>query len=293
MAKLLLGKEVNEKLNARITARCEALKARGVNPTLAIVRCGERPDDLSYERGATKRAEALGVAVEKFVLPEDVSKEDLLKVIDGINANDKIHGVLLFRPLPKHLKADQDEICNRLDPRKDVDGMTDGSNAGVFMGKALGFAPCTPAACMEILDHYGIDCTGKKAVVIGRSLVVGKPAAMMLMAKNATVTVCHTRTVDVPAVAREADILISAAGVLNSLTKDYVRPGQIVVDVSINWDPEKVNAKGGKGAIAGDAVFEEVEPIVEAITPVPGGVGAVTTSVLIGHVVEAAERMAE
>ena len=280
MAKLLLGKEVNEKLNARIAAQCEALKARGVQPTLGIVRCGERPDDLSYERGATKRAEALGVAVEKFVLPEDVSKEELLKVIDGINANDKIHGVLLFRPLPKHLKADQDD-------------MTDGSNAGVFMGKALGFAPCTPAACMEILDHYGIDCTGKKAVVIGRSLVVGKPASMMLMAKNATVTVCHTRTVDVPAVAREADILISAAGVLNSLTKDYVRPGQIVVDVSINWDPEKVNAKGGKGAIAGDAVFEEVEPIVEAITPVPGGVGAVTTSVLIGHVVEAAERMAE
>ena len=293
MAKLLLGKEVNEKLNARIAAQCEALKARGVQPTLGIVRCGERPDDLSYERGATKRAEALGVAVEKFLLPEDVSKETLLQTIDAINANDSIHGVLLFRPLPKHLKADEDEICNRLAPQKDVDGMTDGSNAGVFMGKTLGFAPCTPAACMEILDHYGIDCTGKKAVVIGRSLVVGKPAAMMLMAKNATVTVCHTRTVDVPAVAREADILISAAGVLNSLTKDYVRPGQIVVDVSINWDPEKVNAKGGKGAIAGDAVFEEVEPIVEAITPVPGGVGAVTTSVLIGHVVEAAERMAE
>ena len=209
---------------------------------------------------------------------------DLLKVIDDINANDKIHGVLMFRPLPKHLKADQDEICNRLDPRKDVDGMTDGSNAGVFMGKALGFAPCTPAACMEILDHYGIDCTGKKAVVIGRSLVVGKPAAIMLMGKNATVTVCHTRTKDVPAVAREADILVSAAGVLKSLTKDYVRPGQIVIDVSINWD----EAKGG---IAGDAVFDEVEPIVEAITPVPGGVGAVTTSVLIGHVVEAAKRM--
>ena len=283
MAKLLLGKEVNAKLNARIIADCEALKAQGVQPTLAIVRCGERPDDLSYERGATKRAETLGVAVEKFLLPEDVTKEALLQVIDEINANDKIHGVLLFRPLPKHLKADQDEICNRLDPRKDVDGMTDGSNAGVFMGKKLGFAPCTPSACMEILDHYGIDCTGKKAVVIGRSLVVGKPAAMMLMAKNATVTVCHTRTRDVAAVAREADILVSAAGVLKSLTKDYVRPGQIVVDVSINWD----DAKGG---IAGDAVFEEVEPIVDAITPVPGGVGAVTTSVLIGHVVEAAKR---
>ena len=290
MAKLLLAKEVNEKLNARIIADCEALKAQGVQPTLGIVRCGERPDDLSYETGATKRAELLGVAVEKFVLPEDVSKEELLKVIDEINANDKIHGVLMFRPLPKHLKADQDEICNRLDPKKDVDGMTDGSNAGVFMGKQLGFAPCTPSACMEILDHYGIDCTGKKAVVIGRSLVVGKPAAMMLMGKNATVTVCHTRTKDVPSVTREADIVISAAGVLKSLTKDYVRPGQIVVDVSINWDAEKINAKGGKGGIAGDAVFEEVEPIVEAITPVPGGVGAVTTSVLIGHVVEAAKR---
>ena len=286
MAKQLLGQEVNEKLNARIIAECEELKARGVNPTLAIVRCGERPDDLSYEKGATKRAEALGVAVEKFLLPEDVSKEELLRTIDAINANDQIHGVLMFRPLPKHLKADQDEICNRLDPRKDVDGMTNGSNAGVFMGKELGFAPCTPAACMEILDHYGIDCTGKKAVVLGRSLVVGKPAAMMLLAKNATVTVCHTKTRDVAAVAREADILVSAAGVLKSLTKDYVRPGQVVIDVSINWD----EAKGG---IAGDAVYDEVEPIVEAITPVPGGVGAVTTSVLIGHVVEAAKRAAQ
>lgn len=291
MAKLLLGKEVNEKLNARIIAECEALKAQGIQPTLGIIRCGERPDDLSYERGATKRAETLGVAVEKFLLPEDVSKEELLKTIDEINANDKIHGVLMFRPLPKHLKADQDEICNRLDPKKDVDCMTDLSNAGVFEGrKDLGYAPCTPEACMEILDYYGIDCKGKSAVVIGRSLVVGKPAAMMLMGKNATVTVCHTKTVDVAGIARKADILVSAAGVLNSLTKDYVSEGQIVIDVSINWDPEKINSKGGKGAIAGDAVFSEVEPIVGAITPVPGGVGSVTTSVLIGHVVEAAER---
>ena len=283
MAKLLLGKEVNEKLNARIIADCEALKAKGVNPTMAIVRCGERPDDLSYERGATKRADLLGVAVKKFVLPEDVSKEDLLKTIDEINADNSIHGVLMFRPLPKHLKADQDMICNRLDPRKDIDGMTDLSNAGVYMGKQLGFAPCTAEACMTILDHYGIDCTGKKAVVIGRSLVIGKPAAIMLMGKNATVTVCHTRTKDVPSITKEADIIVSSAGVLRSLTKEYVRPGQIVVDVSINWD----EAKGG---IAGDAVFEEVEPIVDAITPVPGGVGSVTTSISIGHVVEAAKR---
>ncbi len=285
MAKLLLGKEVNEALNARVRAACGRLKAGGVSPTLAIVRCGERPDDLSYERGALKRAEALGVAVERFLLPEDVSKAELLKTIDGLNANDAIHGVLLFRPLPKHLKADQNEICNRLDPRKDVDGMTDGSSAGVFMGKALGFAPCTPAACMEILDHYGIDCTGRRAVVLGRSLVVGKPAAMMLLGKNATVTVCHTKTKHVAEIAREADILVSAAGVLGSLTKDYVRPGQVVIDVSINWDE-------AKGIIAGDAVYGEVEPIVEAITPVPGGVGSVTTSILMKHVVEAAGRAA-
>ena len=290
MAKQLLGKDVNEKLNARIIADCEACKEKGVNPTLAIVRCGERPDDLSYENGATKRAETLGVAVEKFVLPEDVSKEELLKVIDEVNADASVHGVLMFRPLPKHLKDAQDEICNRLDPKKDVDSMTHMSNAGVFEGQDLGYAPCTPSACMEILDHYGIDCKGKKAVVIGRSLVVGKPAAMMLMAKNATVTMCHTRTVDPAAICREADIIISAAGVLGSLTKDFVREGQIIIDVSMNWNPEKITSKG-KGGMSGDAVYEEVEPIVEAITPVPGGVGAVTTSVLMKHVVEAAEKV--
>ena len=291
MAKQLLGKEVTEALNAKLQAKVEELKAKGVTPKLGIIRCGENPSDLSYEKGATARAELIGVEVEKFLLPEDVTKEALIAQIEAINADDSIHGVLMFRPLPKHLKADQNEICNKLDPRKDVDCMTDLSNAGVFEGRSdLGFPPCTPQACMEILAHYGIDCKGKKAVVIGRSLVVGKPAAMMLMDRNATVTICHTKTVDTAAVAREADILVSAAGVLNSLTKDYVRPGQVVIDVSINWDAEKINAKGGKGGIAGDAVFAEVEPIVDAITPVPGGVGSVTTSVLIGHVVEAAER---
>ena len=291
MAKQLLGKEVTEALNAKLQAKVEELKAKGITPKLGIIRCGENPSDLSYEKGATARAELIGVDVEKFLLPEDVTKEALIAQIEAINADDSIHGVLMFRPLPKHLKADQNEICNKLDPRKDVDCMTDLSNAGVFEGRSdLGFPPCTPQACMEILAHYGIDCKGKKAVVIGRSLVVGKPAAMMLMDRNATVTICHTKTVNTAEIAREADILVSAAGVLNSLTKDFVRPGQVVIDVSINWDAEKINAKGGKGGIAGDAVFAEVEPIVDAITPVPGGVGSVTTSVLIGHVVEAAER---
>ena len=281
MATLFKGAEVNADLNARIMKDVEALKAKGVTPTLAIVRVGERPDDLSYERGATKRADTLGVAVEKFVLPQDVEQEKLLEVIRGINANDKIHGVLLFRPLPKHL--DEALICNTLAPEKDIDGITDLSNAGVFAGKALGFAPCTPSACMEILDHYGIDCTGKKAVVVGRSLVVGKPAAMMLIKKNATVTVCHTRTKDMPAVCREADILIVAAGRAGVVGAEYVRPGQIVIDVGINWNEEKQK-------LCGDVDFDAVEPIVEAITPVPGGVGTVTTSVLVGHVVEAAKR---
>ena len=289
MAKRLLGKEVNEALVAALQTRTAALKEKGVTPTLGIIRLGENPSDLSYEKGATKRAEEVGVAVKNYILPEDASKEDVLKVIDEVNADASVHGVLMFRPLPKHLKADQDEICNRLAPCKDVDSMTHMSNAGVFEGQDLGYAPCTPAACMEILDYYGIDCKGKNAVVIGRSLVVGKPAAMMLMGKNATVTVCHTRTVNTAEICKNADIIVTAAGVLNSLTKDFVREGQIVIDVSMNWNPEKITSKG-KGGMSGDCVFDEVEPIVEAITPVPGGVGAVTTTVLMKHVVEAAEK---
>ena len=280
MAKRLLGKEVTAALNERIKADAEALKAKGVNPTLCIIRVGENESDISYERGATKRCETLGVECEKILIPEDVSQEELLATIDKVNKNDQIHGVLLFRPLPKHL--DQSVIENALDPAKDVDCMTDGSMSGVFTGKNVGFPPCTPQACMEILDHYGIDCTGKKAVVVGRSLVVGKPAAMMLIKKNATVTVCHTRTVDMPSVVREADIVIVAAGRAGVVDDTYLRAGQVVIDVGIN-----VNAEG---KLCGDVDFEKAEPIVEAITPVPGGVGSVTTSVLVGHVVEAAKR---
>ena len=281
MAQLFKGAEVNAALNERIKTKTEALKAQGVFPKLGIVRVGEKPDDLSYERGAVKRCETLGVEVEKFVLPVDVSQDEMLKLIKNINADSSIHGVLLLRPLPKHL--DQDLICNTLAPEKDIDGITDLSNAGIFTGKALGYTPCTPAACMEILDHYGIDCKGKKAVVVGRSLVVGLPAATMLIRKNATVTVCHTRTVDMPSVCREADILIVAAGKAGVITADYVRPGQVVIDVGINWNEEK-------GKLCGDVDFDAVEPIVDAITPVPGGVGTVTTSVLVSHVVEAAEK---
>ncbi len=280
MAKQLLGKEVTSALNERIKADVATLNAKGVKPTLGIIRVGERPDDLSYERGATKRCETLGVEYKKYLLPADVSQEELLKVIDEVNKDDNIHGVLMFRPLPKHI--DQTLVENALAAEKDVDCQTDASLGGVFTGKKVGFPPCTPQACMEILDHYGIDCTGKKAVVIGRSLVVGKPAAQMLIKKNATVTTCHTRTIDMPSVAREAEILIVAAGRAGVVGAEYVAPGQIVIDVGIN-----VNAEG---KLCGDVDYAAVEPIVDAITPVPGGVGSVTTSVLVGHVVEAAMR---
>ena len=280
MARQLLGKEVTAALNERIKADVAALNAKGVKPTLGIIRVGERPDDLSYERGATKRCETLGVEYKKYLLPADVSQEELLKVIDEVNKDENIHGVLMFRPLPKHI--DQTLVENALCAEKDVDCQTDACLGGVFTGKKVGFPPCTPQACMEILDHYGIDCTGKKAVVIGRSLVVGKPAAMMLIKKNATVTVCHTRTVDMPSVTREADILVVAAGRAGVVGADYVAPGQIVIDVGINVNEE--------GKLCGDVDYAAVEPIVDAITPVPGGVGSVTTSVLVGHVVEAAMR---
>ena len=278
MAKRLSGKEVTAALNARIRANVETCRARGVEPTLCMVRVGDNPSDMSYERGASKRCETLGVAFKQIHLSEDVSQEELLSVIEDVNQDPAIHGLLLFRPLPKHL--DQALIENALDPAKDVDCMTDLSMSGVFTGKQIGFPPCTPQACMEILDHYGYDCTGKKAVVIGRSLVVGKPAAMMLIKKNATVTICHTRTKDMPAVTRDADLIIVAAGRAGVIGADYVREGQTIIDVGIN-----VNAEG---KLCGDVDFAAVEPVVDAITPVPGGVGTVTTSVLVGHVADAA-----
>lgn len=280
MATILSGKEVAAALNDALVQRTNALKDRGVSPTLAIVRVGEREDDLSYERGAMKRCEKIGVEVRHFVLPADASQEELLQVIDQVNRDAGIHGCLLFRPLPKHI--DDETVRQALSPEKDVDGITDGSLAGVFAGVKRGFPPCTAQACMDILAHYGYDLKGKRVTVVGRSLVVGKPVAMMLLQKHATVTMCHTRTVDMPARCREAEILVVAAGKAGVVDASFAAPGQVVVDVGIN-----VNAEG---KLCGDVAFDQVEPVVDAITPVPGGVGSVTTCVLVGHVVEAAER---
>jgi len=281
MAELLKGADVVNALNDKMVADIDILKGKGVTPTLAILRVGEREDDVSYEKTAVNRCAKVGVETKSVVLPVDVTQEVLMQNVEALNNDNSVHGVLIFRPLPKHL--DENAVCAALKPEKDVDGITEGSLAGVFSGSGKGYAPCTAQACMEILDFFNIDCKGKRAVVIGRSLVVGKPAAIMLMGKHATVTVCHTRTVDLPSVARSAEILIVAAGQMESLTKDYFSPGQIVVDVGIHWSNEK-------NKLVGDVKFDEADPIVAWITPVPGGVGTVTTSVLVSHVVEAAKK---
>ena len=281
MAQILRGKAVADALTAQMKKDVEELKAAGVTPTLCIFRVGERPDDLSYERGAVKRAGIAGIEVRNVILPADVSQEEFDQEFRKVNEDENIHGILLFRPLPKHL--DNEKARQMLNPAKDIDGCTDLSLAGVFTNTKAGFPPCTAQAAMEILHYYGIPVKGKKAAVIGRSLVVGRPVAMMLMHENATVVNCHTRTIDVPSITRDADILITASGQLHSVTKEYTNPHQVVIDVGINWD----EARGG---ISGDVAFEDVEPNVAAITPVPGGVGSVTTCVLIGHVAEAAKR---
>lgn len=282
MATLWKGQPVALAVTENLSGRISALKERGIEPQLGIVRVGQRPDDLSYEKGVIKRAEALGISIRQYLFPEEVAQAELLSAIQEINQDHTVHGVLIFRPMPAHI--DDQAVRNTLLASKDLDGITNDSMAGVYSGTRLGFPPCTPAACMKILEHYGVDLAGKKAVVIGRSLVVGKPAALMLIKKDATVTVCHTKTKDLAAVCREADILIAAAGKAETIGAEYCRPGQVVIDVGIHVRED--------GSLCGDVDFPAVEPLVDAITPVPGGVGAVTTSILLEHLVDAAERTA-
>ncbi len=281
MAELLKGAPVVAAMNEQVAAEVQALKEKNVDATLAIVRVGEKPDDIAYEQGATKRCEKVGVAVRHVTLPQDITEEDLKKEICTLNDDSGVHGVLLLRPLPSHIS--DNDVCNTLAPEKDVDGITNGSLAGVYAGTDLGYPPCTAQACMEILDFYNVDLTGKKAAVVGRSLVVGKPLAMMLVGKNATVTVCHTRTNDLPGTCRDADVVAVCAGrKARGFTSDYFAKDQYVLDVGIYVDEN--------GKMCGDVDFDAVEPLVGGVTPVPGGVGTVTTSVLVKHVVQAAKK---
>lgn len=280
MAELLKGAPVAAAITENLKNRAEALKAAGIVPTLAILRVGERPDDLAYEKGALNRCAKVGIEVRQILLPEDASKDMILGEIKKINQDASIHGCLMFRPLAD--KETEAEAIKLLAPEKDVDAMTPSSMAAVFLGQGEGYAPCTAQSCIEILKHYGVELKGANVAVIGRSPVIGKPVSMLLQKENATVTMCHTKTVGMDEICRRADVLVVAAGKAGVVNADHVRSGQVVIDVGINVDAE--------GKLCGDVDFASVEPVVGAITPVPGGVGGVTTSILASHLIEAAEK---
>ncbi|NLA46514.1 MAG: bifunctional 5,10-methylenetetrahydrofolate dehydrogenase/5,10-methenyltetrahydrofolate cyclohydrolase, partial [Firmicutes bacterium] len=234
-----------------------------------------------YEGGIKKTSDGVGLSYEVFEHPEDVSQEQLEKAVAAVGADSSIHGILMFAPLPKHL--DEKKIRSLIPVEKDVDCMTLGSAGKVFADDLTGFPPCTPTACMEMLKFYDIPLKGKKVTVVGRSMVVGKPVAMLLLREHATVTICHSRTENLDQVCAAADILVAAVGRAKMIGSSYVKPGQIVIDVGINEDPDN------PGKYCGDVDFDAVEPIVEKISPVPGGVGSVTTIVLCKHTVMACE----
>ncbi|MEG0291616.1 MAG: bifunctional 5,10-methylenetetrahydrofolate dehydrogenase/5,10-methenyltetrahydrofolate cyclohydrolase [Anaerovoracaceae bacterium] len=279
MGKILLGKDVTASINERLTREVLELKEQGKKVTLGIVRVGENPSDLAYERGAIKRAETVGIDVKHYVYEEDITTEQVVIEIEKINEDPNVDGVLIFRPLPKHI--DDDAVRNALNPSKDIDGISDISMAGVYSGKPLGYPPCTAEAAMEILKFYDVGLTGKKVAVIGRSLVIGRPVAMMLMQANATVTICHTKTKNLSEITRDADIIIAAAGQAKGVKADHCKAGQVIIDVGINFDED--------GKMCGDVDFDSVSEIVSAITPVPGGVGGVTTGILMSNTLEAAK----
>ena len=280
MAKILKGKEVAAKITEENIVKAQQLTEMGHTPTLAVIRVGARPDDVYYEGSIKKNCEKTGIRCLATELPADVTQADLEKTVKATSENPEVDGIFFFSPLPKNL--DEKAARSLIAVDKDIDSLTMGSAAKVFAGETDGFAPCTPTAVMEILHHNEIPLKGKRVTVIGRSMVVGKPLAMLLLNDHATVTVCHSRTVDLPKVAQAAEILIAAVGRAKMVNADFVRQGQVVIDVGINEDPDN------QGKMCGDVDFASVEPIVDMITPVPGGVGSVTTAVLMKHTIQAA-----
>lgn len=273
----LKGLPVANAINERIT---DAMKSwTGRVPHLAIIRVGERPDDMSYERGATKKMEKVGFDCTSYTFPADIDNDTFQKEFDKINEDDNIDGILLLRPLPKHL--DEQAVVNRINPNKDLDGISPVNMAKVYAGDETGFAPCTAEAVIEMLDYAGVDLKGKRVTVVGRSLVIGKPVAMLLMKKNATITVCHTKTIDMPGTCKNAEVIVAAAGVAKMIDSSYVADGAVVIDVGINVDEE--------GNLCGDVNFDDISGVASVATPVPGGVGSVTTSVLAKHLLAAAQ----
>lgn len=283
MATLLRGAPVAAAITQDVAARAAALEARGAVPRLVVVRVGKREDDLAYERGLMSRAGKAGVAVCRSCLPEDCSQDELLAEIRTASASPDVHGILLFRPLPAHL--DEEAAAAAIAPEKDVDCLTTTSLAHVLTGTGAGFAPCTAEAVVRLLAHYEVPLAGADVCVVGRSLVIGRPVALMLQRADATVTMCHTKTRDLAAHTRAADVVVAACGHAHTLGPSHLRAGQAVVDVGINWDE-------AAGRLVGDVDTDAAAEVVDAITPVPGGVGSITTAVLMDHVVTAAERAA-
>ena len=278
MDHILKGAPVAAAIKERTKQKAEELSARGILPTLAVLEVGERADNAAYLRGIQKNAETCGIRLQHITLPEESTQEAVLDALGRLNEDPNVHGILMLRPLPKQLE--EATLCAAIRPEKDVDAATDLSLAGVFAGKKLGFAPCTAQAVMEILKFYGAELSGARCAVVGRSLVVGRPLAMLLLAENATVTLCHSKTKDLPAMTREADIVVAAIGKAKALGGEHFREGQILLDVGIHRLED--------GTLCGDIDFAAAEVKAAAITPVPGGVGAVTTAVLLSHVTEAA-----
>jgi methylenetetrahydrofolate dehydrogenase (NADP+)/methenyltetrahydrofolate cyclohydrolase len=273
-------REAAKSIKAKIAQAVLTLADNGKIPKLGIIRVGERPEDISYERSIVKNCEGLGIGYEVMTLPEDTSSEGFMEKLDSANKNESIDGILVFRPLPEHM--DEDKARNAISPLKDIDCMNPYNLAKVFEGDNSGFEPCTPAAVMEIIKYFGINLKGENVTVIGRSMVVGKPLSMMLLKENATVTICHSKTKDIKSIVSGADIVVAALGKARAIGTDYIKPGAIVIDVGVNRAPE--------GGICGDVDFDKVVNIASQITPVPGGVGSVTTLMLLKHVVEAAMR---
>lgn len=273
---ILKGFPVANAINEKLMEQVKSIE--GPLPHLAIIRVGERPDDCSYERGAVKKMDKVGVRCTTYTFDADIDNDTFQAEFDKINENPDIDGILMLRPLPKQL--DEKQIENKIDPRKDLDGISPLNLAKVYAGDESGYAPCTAEAVIEMLDYAGIDIKGKRVTVVGRSLVIGKPVSMLLMKRNATVTVCHTKTVDMAGTCKNAEILVAAAGSARMIKKEYVADGAVVIDVGINVDDE--------GNLCGDVDFDAISDIAAAATPVPGGVGSVTTSVLAKHLVKAA-----
>lgn len=272
----LRGKKVSDGIKEYVSKELETLS---FVPKLAIVRVGENPDDMSYERGATKKLKSFGLDVASYVFPQDISDEDFKKAFKDINEDDEVTGILLLRPLPRTIN--EKDIENMIDPKKDLDGISPINIAKVFAGDTTGFSPCTAEAVIEVLKAYDIELTGKRVTVVGRSMVVGKPVSMLLLKENATVTMTHTRTVNLKKTCSDAEIVIAAAGRAKMLNSDYCGQDAVMIDVGINVDEN--------GKLCGDVDYATLDGKASAATPVPGGVGTITTAVLAKHSIQAAK----